>query len=186
MRTSRLSLIPSAAAFAAILMSGVADRAVAQTPKPPPPKAGMHEHGHAGMSGMNDMMGGPHHTLAMAYRDNLATFARALQDQVAKSKTVDLDLARPAVTEMRRSFESIQQHHQAHKAMMGAADSTMLRMMQHMDSSMAAAGEHLTALEAELNGSAPDPGKVTAHTTAILKLCAGTPGMHGEAKPHHM
>jgi hypothetical protein len=183
MKTSRLSLISSAAALAALLMSGVADRAVAQTPKPPPPKAHTHEHGHQGMSGM---MGGPHHAMAMAYGENLATFARALRDQVAKSKAVDLDLARPAVAEMRRSFESIQQHHQAHMAMMGTADSTMLRMMHHMDSTMAVVGEHLTALEAEVNGSAPDPGKVTEHVTAILKHHDGMSAMHGKAKPHQM
>ena len=50
------------------------------------------------MKGMGDMKGGPHHALAMAYGDNLAKFARALQGQVTHSKTVDLDLARPAKT----------------------------------------------------------------------------------------
>ena len=183
MKTSRLSLIPSAAALAALLMHGVADRAVAQTPKPPPPKAHMHAPGHEGMSGM---MGGPHHAMAMAYGDNLATFARTLRDQVAQSKTVDLDLARPAVAEMRRSFESIQQHHQAHMALMGPADSTMLRMMHHMDSAMAGVGKHLTELEAEVNSAAPDPRKVTEHVTEILKHCDGMSGIHGKAKPHQM
>jgi hypothetical protein len=183
MKTSRLSLISSAAALAAILLSGVADRAVAQTPKPPPPKAHTHEHGHEGMTGM---MSGPHHAMAMAYGQNLATFARALRDQVAQSKTVDLELARPAVAEMRRSFESIQQHHQAHMAMMGAADTTMQRMMHHMDSTMATVGGHLSALEAEVNGTTPDPRKVTEHVTAILKQYDGMSAMHGKAKPHQM
>ena len=176
------ALIPSVAALAAILLSGAADRAVAQTPKPPPPKAHAHEHGHEGMSGM---MNGPHHGMAMAYRDNLATFARTLRDQVTQSKAVDLDLARPAVAEMRRSFDSIQQHHQAHMATMGTADSTMRRMMHHMDSAMAAVGKHLTALEAEVNGSSPDPRKVTERASEILKLCDGMSGMHGQGNPHH-
>jgi hypothetical protein len=182
MRTPRACLVSSAAALAAILMSGAADQAVAQTPKPPPPKAHAHEHGHAGMSGM---MGGPHHAMAMAYRDNLATFARTLRDEVTQSKVVDVDLARPAVAEMRRSFDLIQQRHQAHMAMMGTADSTMRRMMQHMDSAMAAVGKHLTALETEVNGSSPDPGKVIDHATEILKHCDGMSDMHGK-KPHQM
>jgi hypothetical protein len=50
-----------------------------------------------GMKGMQGMMEGSHHVLAMAYRDNIATFARALRSQVDRSKTVNLDLARPAV-----------------------------------------------------------------------------------------
>jgi hypothetical protein len=181
MKTRKRTRTPSAAALVAVLMSGAAVSAVAQTPKPP---AHQHHEGHQGMSGM---MGGAHHALAMGYRANLVSFARALGADVAQTKAVDIELARPAVAEMRRSFDLIQQHHQAHMAMMGgAADSTMLKMMKEMNTKMAALGEHLTALEAEVAGPTPDPRKVTEHTTEIVKHCEGMADMHGKAMPHQM
>jgi hypothetical protein len=157
---------------------------MAQTPTPAPGKMPQHKEGMQGMSGM---MGGPHHVLAMAYRDNLATFAKALGGQVAQSKTVDLDLARPAVAEMRRSFDQMRQHHQAQMTMMG--DSTKPAMsgtMQHMETHLTALSEHLTALESEANASTPDPQKVSEHTAEILKQCAAMSAMPPKAKPHQM
>ena len=136
---------------------------------------------------MPGMMGGPHHVLAMAYRDNLVTFARALQKQVGHANTVNLDLARPAATEMRRSFDQMTQHHQAQMTMMGEhPDSAMAGMKQHMETHLAAVGEHLTALESELNASVPDPMKVSEHTSGILKQCEGMTGMPAKTKPHSM
>jgi hypothetical protein len=146
-----------------------------------------HQEGMKGMQGMSGMMEGPHHVLAMAYRDNLATFARALRAQVSQSKTVNLDLARPAVAEMRRSFDQMKPHHQAQMAMMGdQTKPAMSGMMQQMESHMTALGEHLTALESEVNASTPDPKKVSEHATEILKQCADMTAMHGEAKAHQM
>jgi len=150
-----------------------------------------------GMQGMSSMMGGPHHVLAMAYRDNLATFARALRGQVTQSKTVNLDLARPAVTEMRRSFDQMKQHHQAQMTMM-MGDQTkppmmgdqskppMSGKMEQMETHLTALSEHLTALESEVNASTPDPRKVSEHTTEILKHSAGMSAMPAKAKPHQM
>jgi hypothetical protein len=68
---------------------------------------------------MSGMVSQPHHVLAMAYRANLETFARALLASSTKSKAVDVDLARPAVAEMRRSFDQMRQHHQAQMTTMG-------------------------------------------------------------------
>ena len=182
MQTRKYPMLPAAAGLLALLMSGAA--ATAQAPTPPPGKMPQHQEGMKGMEGMSSMMGGPHHVLAMAYRDNLATFARALQGQVARSKTVDLDLARPAVAEMRRSFDQMQQHHQAQMTMMAEhAKPPMSGSMQHMETHVSALSEHLTALEAELNAGPPDPKKVTEHTTGILKQVAGMPGMPVKAKP---
>jgi hypothetical protein len=186
MKTRKQSMVPTAAGLLALLMSGATATGMAQTPPPPPGKM-PHQEGMQGMPGMSGMMGGPHHVLAMAYRDNLATFARALQGQVTQSKTVDLDLARPAVAEMRRSFDQIQQHHQAQMTMMGDTTKTpMSGMMQHMETHLTALAEHLTALEAEVNAGTPDPKKVSEHTTEILKECAGMSAMPAKAKPHQM
>ncbi len=170
------------AAATTLLIVGATATGMAQAPtmapgNMPEHKAGMHD-----MPGMSAMMAGPHHTLAMAYHDNLATFARALQ--VAKSKTVDLDLARPAVAEMRRSLDQMQQHHQAQMTMMG--DSTkqaMSAMMQHMETHLTTVAGHLTGLESEVNAATPDRDKVMEHVTEILKECAAMSPMHPKAKP---
>jgi hypothetical protein len=177
---------------AALLLASAVGRAQHENhgQQQPPAQAGQQgnkqmDMQHASMN-MSKMIDDGHDVLAMAYMQNVAAFAGTLKDRVDSTKSVDADFARSAVAEMRRSFDSIQQHHQAHMATMGSADSTMLRMMHHMDSTMAVVGEHLTALEAEVNGSAPDPGKVTEHVTAILKHHDGMSAMHGKAKPHQM
>ncbi len=199
--TIRAQLMRSSLAALLVLpASGTVTLALAQTGSAPasmPP----HQSTKKAMSGMGNMMTGPHHALAMAYRDNLTTFTRAVQRQAAGAQTIDLDLARPAVVEMRRSFDQMQAHHQAQMAMMGEmapmtgdamkhpASETMkpmMAMMQQMETHAKALTAHLTALEAELNTSVPSPKSVSAHTTEILKHCAGMPGMSGKpgkAKP---
>ena len=187
MKPQKHSMVPAAASLLALLMCGATATGMAQTPTPSPGKMPQQQDSMKRMQGMSGMMGGPHHVLAMAYRDNLATFARALRGQVTQSKTVNLDLARPAVGEMRRSFDQMKQHHQAQMAMMG--DHTkppMSGTMQQMETHLTALSTHLTALESEVNASTPDPKKVSEQTTEILKQCAGMSAMHAKAKPHQM
>jgi len=193
MKARKISMVSAAAGLLALLMSGVTAAGIAQAPTPSSAKMPQHQEGMKGMKGMKGMQGmsgmmeGPHHVLAMAYRDNLATFARALRAQVSQSKSVNLDLARPAVAEMRRSFDQMKQHHQAQMAMMGdQTKPAMSGTMQQMETHLATLNEHLTALESEVNASTPDPKKVSEHATEILKQCAGMSAMSGKAKPHQM
>ena len=187
MKTQKHSMVPAAASLLALLVCGATATGMAQTPTPSPGTMPPHQEGMKDMQGMSGMMRGPHHVLAMAYRDNLATFAQALQGEVTQSKTVNLDLARPAVAEMRRSFDQMKQHHQAQMTMMGDQPKpAMSGTMQQMETHLAALSEHLTALESEVNASTPDPKKVSEHTSEILKQCAGMSAMPGNAKPHQM
>ena len=184
MHTRTTSTLPSGALLLASLICGAVVPSLAQTPKPAPGKMAQHA---GGMAGMSDMMSGPHHALAMAYRDNLATFARAVQADVSRSHTVDLELARPAAAEMRRSFDQMVEHHKGQLASGGPhMDPAMMGMMKEMEAHVAALGEHLTAFETEVAGSAPDPKQITMHTAAILKECSGMSMMHAKAKPHQM
>ncbi len=186
MKTTNRSMVPVATTLAVLLMAGAAAPGMAQTPPPAPGQMVPHEHMKA-MPGMSGMMEGPHHVLAMAYRDNLAAFARVLGGHVTDSTTVNLDLARPAVAEMRRSFDQMQQHHQAQMTMMGDVPKpAMSEAMQHMETHVMALSEHLTALEAEVNAGTPDPKSVSAHTSEILKHCADMSRMPAKAKPHQM
>ncbi len=174
------------AALLSILISGAAATAAAQTPTEPKPAMAhdMKDMKHKpAMAGMMD----PHHVLAMAYRSNLATFGEALSSHAAHATTINLDLARPAVAEMRRSLEQMQTHHQAHKATMQAsADSAMSKMIQHMDTHLASVAEHMTMLERDVAGSTPDPKSVSLHTAAILKEHAGMAKPPAAAAPHKM
>lgn len=181
MQTRKHPTVQAVASLLVILMSGAATTGMAQTPTPA--KMPQHQEGMKGMQGMSGMMG-PHHALAMAYRDNLTTFTQALQGQVNHSNTVNLDLARPAVAEMRRSFSQMQQHLQAQMAMMGNSPKPeMSDAMGHMKGHLTALNEHLTALEAEVNATTPDHKKVSEHAKEILKSGAGMSTMPPKDKP---
>ncbi len=193
MKTRTSSKIAAAATFTVLLLSGNATTGSAQGTKPMGDTTHKHQPAMApktGMPGMQEMAGmphGPHHMLAMAYRDNLVTFAHALHSDVTRSKTVNLELARPAVAEMRRSFDQMRQHHQAQMSTMTSEmKSSMAGMMQDMEKHVTALGEHLTALETEIQASAPAPAKVSEHTAEILKLCEGMMKMPAKAKAHPM
>ena len=189
-------MLPSLAASLALSLSGTATAAMAQTAKPATMPS--HQMDRKAQPGMGDMMTGPHHALAMAYGDNLTTFTRAVQRQAAGAKAIDLDLARPAVVEMRRSFDQMQLHHKAQMSMMSddmkpmtgeamkhptsATMKPMMAMMQEMETHVTALAEHITALEAEVSASVPSPKSVSAHTAEILKHCAGMSGMPAKAK----
>ena len=189
-------MVSATATLLALLMSAGASTSMAQTTKTAPGKMPQHQEGKKdmkgmqgmqGMHGMHGMMGGPHHVLAMAYRDNLATFAKALQGQVTRTKSVNLEMARPAVAEMRRSYDQIREHHQAQMKMMGDhTESPMPGNMKHMETHLTSLDEHLSALESEIGASMPDYRKVMEHTTEILKKGAGMSAMPAKAKPHQM
>ncbi len=190
--TIRVHLILNALAMLlAVPLSGAITIAVAQTGKPPATMPS-HQGDMKGQPGMGGMIAGPHHALAAAYRNNLATFARAVQEQAKRAKSIDLDLARPAVAEMRRSYDQMQVHHKAQMTLMSsnmtsmAGDSSkhststsMMPMMQTMETHMTGLAEHLSALEAEVRISVPLPTKVSAHTAEILKHSDGLSELSG-------
>jgi hypothetical protein len=163
----------------ALSTSGLTATVIAQVPSP---SQAAKQHEAKGGMHMGGTMDAPHHVLAMAYRDNLATFARSLRGAVAKSKNVNLELARPAVAEMRRSFDQMQQHHRAQMGMMPSGMSaSMSGMMSHMSSHVTALTEHLAGLESEVGKAVPAPAAVVDHANEILKHCAGmsqSPGTH--------
>ena len=120
----------------------------------------------------------PHHVLAMAYRQNLAAFAKVLQQQTAGAASVNIEFARAAVTEMRRSFDQMKQHHQEHMGTMSAEMHTkMSGMMKQMEAHQTELNTQLMALEQEVQLSTPDAKKVAtlaasvnSHIAAMSKL----------------
>ncbi len=110
----------------------------------------------------------PHHVLAMAYHQNLAAFAKALQEQTERASSVNVEFARAAVSEMRRSFDQMKQHHQEHMKTMSAAMHTkMSGMMQQMETHQTELNTQLTALEQEVQSATPDPKKVSTLAASV-------------------
>jgi leucyl aminopeptidase (aminopeptidase T) len=143
-----------------------------------------HQHDMMEMSAMHQE---PHHVLAMAYRDNLVSFARALQHQAGQAKTVDPEFARAAVAEMKRSFNQMEQHHQDHmKTMDDTMKAGMADTMKQMDAHNAAIKEHLAELDHDVHTSAPDATSVSQHVAEILKHCNGMSKMHAGTMDHKM
>lgn len=190
--TKKLSYLVALATFAATILTVSGAAAISQQghsgmPSSSKPSQGtMPQHQH-GMMDMSAMKQEPHHVLAMAYKDNLVNFAKALHHHAAMAKTVNAEFARAAVAEMRRSFDQTQQHHQAHmKTMDEKMKAQMADMMKQMDAHHAAIQEHLTALDKEVQTSAPDSKSISTHVAELLKHCEGMSKMHGGAMDHKM
>jgi len=110
----------------------------------------------------------PHHVLAMAHHQNLAAFAKSLHEQTTQPGSVNVEFARAAVSEMRRSFDGMKQHHQEHRQTMDAAMQTkMSGMMQKMGTHQTELNTQLTALEQEVQSTTPDAKKVSALAASI-------------------
>lgn len=139
-----------------------------------------------GMMDMSAMMQEPHHQLAMAYKQNLKNFAKALRDEAAKTTTVNPEFVRDAVSEMKRSFDLMQQHHQDHrKKMDDKMKAHMSDMMKQMEAQDSAIQEALAGLDKEVQNSAPDSKNISNYVATILKNCDMSK-MHGEMMKHPM
>jgi polyhydroxyalkanoate synthesis regulator phasin len=121
----------------------------------------------------------PHHVLAMAYHQNLAAFAKALHEQTTPAGPLNLDFARAAVSEMRRSFDQMKQHHQEHmKGMSTEMHAKMSGMMEKMGTHQAEMNTQLTDLEQELLSATPDAKKVSTLADRVHKHLVEMAKMH--------
>ncbi len=121
----------------------------------------------------------PHHVLAMAHHQNLAAFAKALHEQSTTVAPLNLDFARAAVSEMRRSFDQMKQHHQEHmKGMSAEMHTKMSGMMEKMGTGQAEMNARLTDLEKELASTTPDPKKVSTLAGQVHTRLAEMTKMH--------
>lgn len=107
-----------------------------------------------------------HDTLAVAYAQNIAAFARTLRDQVRATQAVDPVFAQYAVGEMRRSFVSLREHRERNSVSpagaghqmggaQGATPHPMASMPGHSMSSMSGAGQRQTGGAQPASGTLP-------------------------------
>ncbi len=188
MKTKVISTILIALSLGAFSAMAMAQHAGHSTKKAPTKSAtqGKKEMSHDHM--MMDMANEPHHALAMAFHQNLAIFAKALHEQTARASSVNVEFARVAVAEMRRSFDQMKQHQQEYMQTMSAEMHTkmsgqMSGMMKQMGTHQTELNTQLTALEQEVQLSTPDAKKVStlaasvnSHLDAMLKMKQGSKG----------
>ena len=146
-------------------------------------KKDTHEHG---SMDMNKMMQEPHHVLAIAYAENLASFAKALRDQVGATKSVDPEFARAAVGELRRSFDTMLQHLAEHTKAMPADQGNHTGAMQAMNAHVSAIRQSLTMLEREIEADTPQASKVSERAAEIIKHIDEMSHSHGGHEGHNM
>ncbi len=183
-KTRPYTMILAVISLTILITSGVA--ATSQQKQGEMPKGKMSKNQH-GMMDMSAMKQEPHHLLAMAYKDNLVNFAKALRHQAAKATTVNPEFARAAAAEMKRSFDQMQLHHQDHmKTMDEKMKAQMADMMKQMDAHHSAIQEFLAALDKEVQTSAPDAKSISKYVAEILKHCDGMSKMHGGTMEHKM
>lgn len=181
MKTKVVSTILTGILLGAFSAIGV----TAQDKKAPPHSA---THVKKEMSADHRMMANePHHVLAMTYHQNLAAFAKALHEQTARASSVNVEFARAAVAEMRRSFDRMKQHHQEHMQTMSAEMHTkMSGMMQQMETHQTELNSQLTALEQEVQATTPDAKKVAALAASVSSHLDAMSKMHQGGKESEM
>lgn len=129
----------------------------------------------------------PHHVLAMAYHRNLATFATALHEQSVPAGPVNVTFARTAVTEMRRSFVQMKQHHQDHmKTMTTDMHAKMSEMMTKMEKHQMELNTQLSALELEVQLASPNAKQVSSLAASIHAHLEAMSKMHQECQAGQM
>jgi hypothetical protein len=118
---------------------------------------------------MAAMKKSPHHLVMMSYRHNLLTFSKALRDMSNNGKLEDVDLARNAFAEIKRSMEKMDEVHQSHMGKMSADMMTMMKpMMEKMQSENMLVKEHITALANALQMTTPNAIEVNKHATSLV------------------
>jgi alpha-L-fucosidase len=136
---------------------------------------------------MSAMMNEPHHALAMAYMQNIGTFAKTLHDQAEGSSPLNAQFARSAVAEIRRSFDEMEKHHGEHMKMMSDEMRTkMAEMMKTMEMHHAMLKDAVIALEKDVAADQPDSKQVAADSASILEHLDKMSKMHDDSKETKM
>ncbi|MEO8042277.1 MAG: hypothetical protein ABI646_06700 [Acidobacteriota bacterium] len=121
---------------------------------------------------MAEMHKDGHHAMMMAYHHNAVAFTRALWELSSDGTIENVDIARAAFAEIKRSTQKMDEIRKTHMSTMGKMDAAMIEkmkpMMEKMEAEKAAVNGHLQALENALNGNAPSASEIEMHSAALL------------------
>lgn len=128
--------------------------------------------------GQLTMANEPHHLLAMAYQQNILVFVQAVENQMPGANPVNVEFARAAVDEMRRSFDRMKEHQKDHMDSMSAEMRTATSaMVKNMETHQSGLNTELAAMEDEVKLTTPDAkklatlaGNVHKHLDAMSKM----------------
>ena len=113
-----------------------------------------------------------HMALMMAYHHNAAAFSRVLWEMASGGKIENLEMARMALAEIKRSSAQMEAAHKLHMNSMPKMDAAMMEkmkpMMEKMEAEKAALAVHIEALDGVLQGSSPNARDVEMHAAALL------------------
>ena len=122
--------------------------------------------------GMEKMHKSPHHKMMMAYHHNAIAFAQTLWDMSSGEKIEDVELARNAFGEMKRSLDRMEEMHQTGMASMDKMDTAMMEkmkpMMDKMKADSAVLKTYVMMLDKLLKAKNPDVREVEMHAAVIL------------------
>jgi len=152
-----------------------------------------HKHGApktAATSGMKMdmamMMKSPDHRLMGAYMKSMSAFATSLRDQAMKPNTIDAEVARATVAELRHSLDAMEALHQKHMASMSAEmQAKMKMMMAKMEKDGAEMKNQIVALETNVQADKPNSAQISEHANALLKHLGMMSKMHSPGKAAH-
>jgi hypothetical protein len=130
---------------------------------------------------MSSMMNEPHHALAMAYMQNIGTFAKALHNQAEGSSPLNAKFASAAVAEIKRSLDQMEEHHGEHMKMMSdEMRSHMAAMMKDMEMHRSMLKDAVGALEKDVRADQLDSKQVAADSANVLKHLDDMSKMHDD------
>jgi hypothetical protein len=113
-----------------------------------------------------------HRALMMAYHHNAVAFTRALWELSSDGTIENIEIARAAFAEIKRSMDRMDEIHKTHMAAMGKMDAAMMEqmkpMMEKMEAEKAAVKVHVQSLESALNAAAPKAQEIEMHSAALL------------------
>lgn len=130
---------------------------------------------------MEEMHKSPQHMLMTGYKGSFQSFAKALRHAAEMSDSLDPQLARTLVTELRRTADIMKAIHIDHMSKMTPEMRTkMSDMMDKMNQREAAKEEHLKALEALVAADSLNKAGIAEHAKELI-------GDHGkmETKEKH-
>ncbi|MFZ1700941.1 MAG: hypothetical protein WBO10_10220 [Pyrinomonadaceae bacterium] len=121
------------------------------------------------MMDMDDMKSGPHHSVMMAYKQNVLTFAKALRDMSKGGKLADADLARNAFAEIKQSMEKMDAIQKSHMSKMSPEMREKMKpMMEKMKADQVTVKEQILALDKAFQSDSPDASAVEKHAAALV------------------
>lgn len=135
---------------------------------------------------MTEMMKSPDHQLMVAYMKSMSAFATSLRDQAMKPNTIDAEVARTTLAELRHSLDAMEALHQKHMLSMSPEmQAKMKMMMSKMEKDDAEMKNQIIALEANVQADKPDSAEITTHANALEKHLGMMLKMHAPRKAAH-